>query len=64
MKLAFFDDFKLGVVKDETVVDVSGAVSGIEHTSPQDLINRIIENFSQYREACLLYTSPSPRDRG
>ena len=51
MKLAFFDDFKLGVVKDETVVDVSGAVSGIEHTSPQDLINRIIENFSQYREA-------------
>ena len=51
MKLVFFDDFKLGVVKDETVVDVSGAVSGIEHTSPQDLINRIIENFSQYREA-------------
>jgi len=49
MKLVFFDDFKLGVVKDDTVVDVSGAVSGIEHTSPQDLIGKLIENFSQYR---------------
>ena len=29
MKLAFYDDFKLGVVKDDTVVDVSEAVSGI-----------------------------------
>ena len=51
MKLVFFDDFKLGVVKDGTVVDVSGAVSGIEHTSPQDLINRVIEDFSQHRAA-------------
>ena len=49
MKLVFFDDFKLGVVKDDTVVDVSGAVSGIEHTSPQDLIGKLIENFSQHR---------------
>ena len=51
MKLVFFDDFKLGIVKDDTVVDVSGAVSGIEHTSPQDLIGKIIENFSQHRAA-------------
>ena len=51
MKLVFFDDFKLGVVKDDTVVDVSGAVSGIEHTSPQDLIGKVIENFSQHRAA-------------
>jgi 2-keto-4-pentenoate hydratase/2-oxohepta-3-ene-1,7-dioic acid hydratase in catechol pathway len=49
MKLVFFDDFKLGVVKDDTVVDVSGAVSGIEHTSPQDLINKVIENFAKHR---------------
>ena len=51
MKLVFFDDFKLGVVKDDTVVDVSGAVSGIDHTSPQDLINQVIEGFSQHRGA-------------
>ena len=49
MKLVFFDDFKLGVVKGDTVVDMSNAVSGIEHTSPQDLIGKLIENFSQYR---------------
>ena len=49
MNLVFFDDFKLGVVKGDTVVDMSNAVSGIEHTSPQDLIGKLIENFSQYR---------------
>ena len=49
MKLVFFDDFKLGVVKGDTVVDMSNAVSGIEHTSAQDLIGKLIENFSQYR---------------
>ena len=51
MKLVFFDDFKLGVVKDGNVVDVGAAVSGINHTSPQDLINQIIANFSQHRAA-------------
>ena len=51
MKLAFFGDFKLGVIGDGTVVDVSDAVSGISHTSPQDLINRVIENFDDFRGA-------------
>jgi 2-keto-4-pentenoate hydratase/2-oxohepta-3-ene-1,7-dioic acid hydratase in catechol pathway len=49
MKLLFFDDFKLGVLKDESVVDVSDAVRRIPHTSPYDLINRLIEGFSEYR---------------
>ena len=49
MKLAFFNDYKLGVIGDGTVVDVSDAVSGISHTSPQDLINRVIENFDDFR---------------
>ncbi len=51
MKLVFFDDFKLGVVKDGNVVDVGAAVSSIVHTSPQDLINQVIANFSQHRPA-------------
>ncbi len=51
MQLAFFDDFKLGVIKDDSVVDVSAAVSGINHTSPQDLINRVIENFDNLKGA-------------
>ncbi len=51
MKLAFFDDFKLGVIKDDSVVDVTDAVSGINHTSPQDLISRVIENFANLNGA-------------
>ena len=49
MKLVFVDDFKLGIIKGKNVVDVSEAVAGIPHTSPQDLLNRLIENFSEYR---------------
>jgi 2-keto-4-pentenoate hydratase/2-oxohepta-3-ene-1,7-dioic acid hydratase in catechol pathway len=51
MKLVFFDDFKLGVVNGGNVVDVGAAVSGIVHTSPQDLINQVIANFSQHQSA-------------
>ena len=49
MKLAFFDDFKLGVVKGDNVVDVSSVVSGVPHTSPHDLINRVITGFDDHR---------------
>ena len=47
MKLLFYDDFKFGALKGDTVVDLSGAVSGIQHTSPQDLLNKVIEDFSR-----------------
>ena len=49
MKLLFYDDFKFGALKGDTVVDLTGAVSGIQHTSPQDLLNKVIENFSQHK---------------
>ncbi len=49
MKLVFYDDFKLGAMKGDTVVDLTDAVSGINHTSPQDLLNQLIGNFSQHR---------------
>jgi 2-keto-4-pentenoate hydratase/2-oxohepta-3-ene-1,7-dioic acid hydratase in catechol pathway len=51
MKLLFFDDFKLGVLKGDTVVDVSQVVQDIRHTGPHDLINGLIERFSDYRGA-------------
>src|ERR671923_218213 len=34
MKLLFFDDFKLGILTGDTVVDVSQAVGGIRATGP------------------------------
>lgn len=49
MKLCYFDDFKLGVVKGDKVVDVSAAVQDIPHIGPHDLINGLIENFDAYR---------------
>ncbi len=50
MKLLYFDDFKLGVLKgDNSVVDVSAIVRDIPHTGPGDLINGLIEHFAGYR---------------
>src|SRR5882672_5386732 len=51
MKLLYFNDFKLGVLKgDNTVVDVTAAAQDIPHTGPGDLINGLIERFSSYRQ--------------
>ena len=49
MKLAFFDDYKLGVVKGDSIVDVSSVVRDIPHTTPGNLINGLIERFADYR---------------
>ena len=49
MKLLFFDDFKLGVLSGESVVDVSGIVNDIPHTGPGNLMSGLIERFSDYR---------------
>jgi 2-keto-4-pentenoate hydratase/2-oxohepta-3-ene-1,7-dioic acid hydratase in catechol pathway len=49
MKLMYFDDYKLGVVTGDTVVDVSSVVQDIPHTGPHDLINGVIARFGEYR---------------
>ena len=49
MKLLFFDDFKLGVLKGDTVFDVSSIVQDIPHTGPHDLISGLIARFGEYR---------------
>jgi len=49
MKLLFFDDFKLGVLKGDTVVDVSDVVRDIPHTGPGNLISGLIERFADYK---------------
>ncbi len=49
MKLAFFDDYKLGVVKGDSIVDVSAVVRDIPHTGPGNLISGLIERFADYR---------------
>jgi 2-keto-4-pentenoate hydratase/2-oxohepta-3-ene-1,7-dioic acid hydratase in catechol pathway len=49
VKILFFDDFRLGVLKDDVVVDVSVAVRDVPHMGPHDLINGVIERFAEYR---------------
>ncbi len=51
MKLLFFDDFRLGVLKGDAVVDVSQTVRDIPHTGPHNLISGLIERFAEYRTA-------------
>ncbi|MEM9683600.1 MAG: fumarylacetoacetate hydrolase family protein [Pseudomonadota bacterium] len=50
MKLLYFDDFRLGLLTDGEVVDVTAEVQDIPHTGPHDLINGLIERFDDYRD--------------
>jgi 2-keto-4-pentenoate hydratase/2-oxohepta-3-ene-1,7-dioic acid hydratase in catechol pathway len=49
MRLVFFDDFRLGVLQDDRMVDVSEAVKDIAHTGAHDVINGVIARFGEYR---------------
>jgi 2-keto-4-pentenoate hydratase/2-oxohepta-3-ene-1,7-dioic acid hydratase in catechol pathway len=49
MKLMYFDDFRLGVLRENNVVDVMDVVRDIPHTGPHDLISGLIERFEDYR---------------
>jgi 2-keto-4-pentenoate hydratase/2-oxohepta-3-ene-1,7-dioic acid hydratase in catechol pathway len=49
MKLLFFDDFELGVLNGDAVVDISDTVRNIPHTGPHNLINGLIERFADYK---------------
>ena len=50
MKLAYFNEYKLGVLKGDRIVDVSSVVKDIPHTGPHNLINGLIERFGEYRK--------------
>jgi len=49
VKLLFFDDFRLGVLTGDAVVDVSPVVRDIPHTGPHDLVSGLIERFADYK---------------
>jgi 2-keto-4-pentenoate hydratase/2-oxohepta-3-ene-1,7-dioic acid hydratase in catechol pathway len=51
MKLLFFNDFKLGVLKGDQVVDVSKAVQQVPHIGPHDLISGVIARFGELRKS-------------
>ncbi len=49
MKLAYFDDYRLGVVKGERVIDVTAHVADLAHGEREDILNRLIARFDAYR---------------
>jgi 2-keto-4-pentenoate hydratase/2-oxohepta-3-ene-1,7-dioic acid hydratase in catechol pathway len=49
MKILYFNDYRLGVLNGDNVVDVTDAVRDIPHTGPHNLINGLIERFADYR---------------
>jgi len=49
VKLLYFDDFRLGVLRGNEVVDVSAEVEDVPHTGPHDLIGGLIGRFDDYR---------------
>ena len=61
MKLLFFDDFRLGVLKADAVIDVSDTVRSIPHTGPHNLISGLIERFAEYKSRLDAVVA---RDRG
>jgi len=63
VKLLYFDDFRLGVLTADGVVDVTAATEGIPHVGPHDLMNGLIARFDDYRaglEAAAAAETPLP----
>ena len=50
VKLLLFDDFRLGVLRGDQVVDVSDVVKDVPHTGPGDLMSGLIARFADYRK--------------
>ena len=49
MKLCYFNDYRLGVVKGDTVVDITDAVKDIPHIDSRDLIIGLIAKWDSYK---------------
>jgi 2-keto-4-pentenoate hydratase/2-oxohepta-3-ene-1,7-dioic acid hydratase in catechol pathway len=49
MKLLHFNDFRLGVLKGDQVVDVTAIIANIPHSGPGDRMNGVIANFADLR---------------
>jgi 2-keto-4-pentenoate hydratase/2-oxohepta-3-ene-1,7-dioic acid hydratase in catechol pathway len=49
MKLAYFDDYRLGVVTGEGIVDVGAELHELPRRAPEDLMAALIEHFAEYR---------------
>lgn len=49
MKLCYFNDWRLGVIKGDNVVDVTDAAKGVPHRDTRDLIVGVIAEWDSYK---------------
>ncbi len=49
MKLIFFDEYKLGVINRNEIVNISDALTDISHHTPQELMQMVIEDYDNLR---------------
>ena len=49
MKLAFYDDFKLGVIREDRIANAMSAIMGMSFRRPQDMIEEVIINWDEMR---------------
>jgi 2-keto-4-pentenoate hydratase/2-oxohepta-3-ene-1,7-dioic acid hydratase in catechol pathway len=59
MKILYFNDFKVGVLEGDSVVDISEVVNDIPHLEPQDIMAGLIANFDTYRTAIEAHVAAS-----
>ena len=51
MKLAFFDDYRLGVITDDEIVDINDSLKDITYHTPQELIQMVIEDYDNLQSS-------------
>ncbi|MDC3085068.1 fumarylacetoacetate hydrolase family protein [Gammaproteobacteria bacterium] len=59
MRFAYFDDFRLGVLKSNNIVDITEHLSDIPVRDTRDLINGLIENYGKYKDSIEQFVSDS-----
>jgi 2-keto-4-pentenoate hydratase/2-oxohepta-3-ene-1,7-dioic acid hydratase in catechol pathway len=47
MKLAFYNDFQLGVIQNDKIIDVGTAITDLGHPGPQRLMQRVITRWEE-----------------
>ncbi len=60
MRFVLFDDHRLGVVKGESVVDVSSTIGDAPGSDPRDNMRRLIERFADHRERIRVAVAEAP----
>ena len=49
MRYVFYDDFKPGLVKDDTVIDISDELEVKPHQTPQIVVEKFIKEYEKLR---------------